>query len=52
LRGHDIVSGQPINDGIAERARHLRHHLNREEQIVWQALRASRLGAFTSGGNR
>ena len=46
MRGHDILSGQWIDPATAERARQLRRQMTPAEQILWQALRANRLGGL------
>jgi very-short-patch-repair endonuclease len=42
----NIVIGQKINPAKAERARQLRRRMTPEEKILWEALRANRLGGF------
>lgn len=46
MRGHDIVSGKRIDPAIADRARQLRHEMTPVEQVLWQAVRANRLGGL------
>ena len=41
-----IVTGQLIDDGHHRRARELRRELTEAEQILWQRLRANRLGGL------
>ncbi|MCG2785555.1 MAG: endonuclease domain-containing protein [Anaerolineae bacterium] len=42
----NIVIGQKINPAKAQRARELRQKMTPAEAVLWQALRANRLGGF------
>ncbi len=42
----NIVTGQKVDHAKIQRARDLRRQMTPEEKILWQALRANRLGGF------
>ena len=42
----NIVIGQKVKSELVERAREFRRQMTAEEKILWQHLRANRLGSF------
>ena len=42
MRSHNIVIGQKIGPGKAERAKELRHTMTPQEAVLWRCLRADR----------
>jgi len=42
----NIVRGQPVSQGLADRARELRQKMTPHERILWNALRRNQLDGF------
>jgi very-short-patch-repair endonuclease len=46
MPSRNIIIGQKVDPALLERAKELRKHMTPEEGIVWQRLRANRLGGW------
>ena len=46
MKARNIVIGQRVEQSKAQRAKELRHRMTQAEQILWEALRANRLGGL------